>query len=170
VLAVLVGLLVQQVATWCRERGPERSRLFEMAAAGAIAGMFVYSLLVVPYGSAYANPVLGGGPVADEVMLLGVDTAPDAGGWIRDHEGNSCDQRRILSKFRSRLWFPCGDVVSSTDDLQRGDYVVLFDNSTKRDSPEHVAELRSLGRQVAVIENRGVDVAEIIQVTRPVRS
>jgi len=162
-LAVLVGLLVQQIATWCRDGGPRRWRAFETAAAGAIGGLVVYALLVVPYGGAYANPVLGGGSVAEQVMTMSSDLQSEAGYFIRDREGDRCAERRIFAN-SFRKWFPCGAVVSSPDDLRRGDYIVLAGGSADRD-PEAAAALRERGRRVATIEIRGVDIAEIIQVT-----
>ncbi len=161
-LAVLVGLLVQQIATRCRDGGPRRWRAFEVAAAGAIGGLVVYALLVVPNGGAYANPVLGGGPVAQEVMTMSSDLQTEAGYFIRDREGDRCAQRRIFAN-SFRKWFPCGEVVSSTHELRPGDYIVLAGETDDR-NPEAAKALRQLGRRVATVEIRGVDIADIIQV------
>jgi hypothetical protein len=163
VFAVLGGLLVQWIADECRRRGPARRRAFEVTAVGAIAGLVVYAALVVPYGGVYANPMLGGGPVAQEVMLIGGDVQQEAGNFIQDREGASCDDRRIRTGNRSRLWFRCGDLVQSTDDLRRGDYIVLFGTEARRD-PDDAEELGKHGRRVARIQERGVDIAEIFQV------
>ena len=134
----LVGLLVQHVAVRCQAAGPGRVRTFEATAAGAVAGVFVYTLLVAPHGSAYTNPALGGASVAEQVMLLdiGGPNATEAGLFIRDREGAHCNERRIWAMPRPRLWFPCGDRDRTTDKLDRGDYVVLFDDFTKRRTPE----------------------------------
>jgi hypothetical protein len=166
VLAVLVGLLVQAIATWCKERGPERWRTFEVCAAGAAAALVVYALLVVPFGAAYANPVLGGGPVAKHVSLIGGDLTAEAGRFIRDREGPACEERRILASTRFRLWFPCGHVTSEASSLAPGDYIVVFANRAKRTSGDRLEQRRRRGRRVALIRRRGVDVAEVILVTR----
>jgi len=165
VLAVLVGLLVQAIAIWCREQGPRRSHTFEITAAGAMVGLVAYSILVAPYGGTYANPALGGGPVAEQVSLIGGDDNSEAGAFIRDRDGARCAERRIMATARSPLWFRCGHVTSSVDGLRRGDYIVLFTNDTKRTPEEAVRALRALGRHVAELRIRGVDIAEIIQVT-----
>ena len=142
-LAVLVGLLVQQIATRCRDGGPRRWRAFEVAAAGAIGGLVVYALLVVPNGGAYANPVLGGGPVAQEVMTMSSDLQTEAGYFIRDREGDRCAERRIFAN-SFRKWFPCGEVVTSASELRRGDYIVLAGESDDR-NPEAAKALRRAG-------------------------
>ena len=164
VFAVLVGLLVQSIATWCRAHGARRQRTFEVAAVGAITGLVVYTMLVVPFGYVYANPVLGAGPVADEVMQLGVDSATEAGDFIRDRDGGRCVDRRIRTRFPSRLWFPCGDMTRGAVELVPGDYVVVFANRAKTIPKEDLANVRAEGQRVATIRARGVDIAEIIQV------
>jgi len=164
--AVLVGLLVQAIATRCREQGPERVRAFQVAAAGAIAGVIVYTLLVAPYGFAYANPALGGGPVAEKVFQVGVDNATEAGDLIRDREGARCAEVRIRTRFPSALWFPCGDPTRFLD-LRRGDYRVIFANRASVVPEEYLELLRANGRTVAVIQARGIDIAEVIQLLRP---
>jgi 4-amino-4-deoxy-L-arabinose transferase-like glycosyltransferase len=165
VLAVLVGLLVQAIATWCKERGPERWRAFEVCAAGGAAALVVATLLVVPFGAAYSNPLLGGGPVAQDVSLIGGDLTAEAGRFIRDREGARCESRRILGSTRFRLWFPCGHVTARAGSLEPGDYIVIYANRSKRSSGERAAARRELGRLVETIRRRGVDIAEIIQVT-----
>jgi len=165
VFAVLAGLALQCVATWWRARGPDRSRRFDILSAGAIVGLVVYTMLVVPYGATYANPILGGGPVADQVTLIGGDDNSEAGLFIRDREGVRCADRRIMATADLPLWFPCGDVTSSDDELRPGDYVVVFTTDAKRASDEAIEALRERGHRVATLAVRGVDVAEIIQVT-----
>ena len=164
VFAVLVGLLVQWIANWCVARGPRRQRTFAVVAAGAITGVVVYTMLVVPYGYIYANPLLGGGPVADEVMQLGVDSATQAGDVIRDRDGAACADRRIRTRFPSRLWFPCGTTTRGAIPLRRGDYIVVFANRAKILSKQDLADLHREGRTVSSIRARGVDVAEVLQV------
>lgn len=168
VLAILVGLLVQHVAARCRAAGPGRARTFEMTAVGAVAGLFVYTLLVAPYGSAYTNPALGGASVASEVMLLdiGGPNATEAGLLIRDREGDRCNERRIFAWPRPRVWFPCGDRERTTEKLRPGDYIVLFDDFEKRRSPELIHALRDLGRRIAVMRTRGAHIADIYRVTK----
>jgi hypothetical protein len=166
VLAILVGLLVQHIAARCRAAGPDRVRAFEVAAVGVVTGVFVYTLLVVPHGSAYTNPALGGAPVAGEVMLLdiGGPNATEAGLFIRDREGDRCNERQIWAMPRPRLWFPCGDRDRTTEQLRDGDYIVLFDDFTKRRTPELVQAYRGLGRRIAVIRVRGAHIADIYRV------
>jgi hypothetical protein len=164
VLAVFVGLLVEAVARRCRRQGPRRQRSFEVAAAAAIVGVVVYTMLIVPYAGAYANPLLGGGPVAQEAMLIGPDNGSEAGTFIRDREGARCADRQILAGKSSRLWFPCGHLTKDPDELRRGDYVVLFATDTKRQPRAEVDALRELGRRVGEIRTRGIDVAEILRV------
>jgi 4-amino-4-deoxy-L-arabinose transferase-like glycosyltransferase len=160
--AVFVGLLVHQIAIRCRERGAEASRAFDVAAVGAMVGLVVFAFLVVPYGGVYTNPILGGAAVAEEVMLIGRDHEADAMYFIRDREGASCGQRRILST-SFRPWTPCGVIVGSRSELRPGDYIVLAGQERQR-HPGEARSLRPYGRHVADIEVRGVDVAEILQV------
>jgi hypothetical protein len=162
VLAVLAGLFVQYLATWCRAGGPRRWRAFEVTAAGAIGGLIVYALLVVPYGGVYANPALGGGPVAEQVMTMSNDLQAESGYVIRDREGDGCAARRIWAN-TFRKWFVCGEVVETLDQLRSGDYIVVSGTS-QVERPEAVESLRARGRQVATVEARGVEIADIIQV------
>jgi 4-amino-4-deoxy-L-arabinose transferase-like glycosyltransferase len=161
--AVLAGLAVQWLATWSRARGAREGRAAELVAVGAIAGIVTYALLVVPYGGAYANPLLGGGPVAQEVMAMSNELQAEAGYYIRDREGDRCGERRILTN-SFRKWFPCGEVVTSPSKLRPGDYVVLTGTSTRLGAEAHAVPGKKV-RHVATIEVRGVDIADVSQVT-----
>jgi hypothetical protein len=165
--AVLVGLLVQAGIIWCRARGRREAEIVRTVGAGAVVGLVVYTLVVAPYGGTYANPALGAGPVAEQVMQVGGDDNFVAGAFIRDREGARCAERRIFATSRNPLWFPCGDVTSSTEDLRPGDYVVLFANDVKRESKEEVERWRRSARQLADLRVRGIDVGEILQVGKP---
>jgi 4-amino-4-deoxy-L-arabinose transferase-like glycosyltransferase len=165
VAAVLVGLLVQWGATRSERAGARQARRFELVVVGISAAIIVYTMLVVPYGAAYANPLLGGELVAQEVILVGSDPGA-AGEFIREREGPNCNDRRIATRQGSRLWFPCGRLVPWSSDLQRGDYLVLFNGEARRLPERETEKLRKRGRVVARIERRGVGVAEVILVDR----
>jgi hypothetical protein len=164
VFAVLVGLLVQAIANWSAARGPRGRRRFAIVAAGAITGVVVYTMLVVPYGYIYGNPLLGGSQVADRVMQLGVDSATEAGDYIRDREGDRCASRIIRSRFPTQLWFPCGRLTRGALQVRPGDYVVVFANRAKVLTEEQIAALHRESRVVKTIRARGVDVADVLQV------
>jgi hypothetical protein len=161
-LAVLVGLLVQQIAVWGREGGVARSRALELVAVGAMTGVVVYAFLVVPYGGVYTNPLLGGAPVAEQVMNINDDLQAESGYYIQDRDGDLCGSRRIWTN-SFRKFFPCGQVVGSLNELGPGDYVVLSDTN-QRGTPGAVRAFRHRTRHIATVKVRGVEISEILQV------
>jgi hypothetical protein len=157
--AVLAGLFIQ--ALLARQRRVSR-RQQQTLAVGAVTFVAVCALLVAPNSSVYANPMLGGGEVAQRVIPIG-GSINDAGTYIRDREGANCAHRRILSTVPYRLFFPCGILKStaSADQLVPGDYVVVVPQSRSQAS---LNELESLGRRVERIKKRGVVIVDIYQV------
>lgn len=164
-IALLIGIGGELAFRWIADRAPKRRSLL-VGGAGAIGvAIVVASLLVVPEGGVYANPLLGGGPAAVEVMGIGGPSSGHVGDLIRDREGDSCDERRVLVfQSASRLRFPCGELVQSASALRPGDYVVLDQSWKRKAEPASVRSYRSLGPRVLDVTVRGVHLADVIQV------
>jgi hypothetical protein len=162
--AVLAGLLAE--LAFARARWGKTPRKRRSLAVGAVTFTVVASLLVAPNGVVYSNPLLGGSEVVQDVFIPG-GSIRGAGLAIEDREGARCSQRRILSNRARRIYFPCGvgKAPQQVDLLEPGDYVVINTITRLRD-PEGSRELEALGRHVETVTVRGIDIANIYQVTR----
>jgi 4-amino-4-deoxy-L-arabinose transferase-like glycosyltransferase len=162
--AVLAGLLAE--LAFARARWGKVPRQRRSVAVGAVTFAAAFSLLVAPNGIVYSNPLLGGSEVVQDVVGLG-GSVRNVGLAIEDREGAQCSKRRILSNRARRIYFPCGVLKApqQVDLLEPGDYVVISTIMRLRD-PEGVRELEALGRRVERVTLRGIDVADIYQVTR----
>jgi hypothetical protein len=162
--ALLAGLVIELVFARARWREDPAAR--GALAVGGVTFVVVASLLVAPSGSVYSNPLLGGADVAQQAINLGGSTR-EAGVAIEEREGEECARRRILTDRPRRLYFPCGVLkpIYLRETLERGDYAVVTRQMRTRD-PEIVRELVRHARLVERVEDRGVHVADILQMTR----
>jgi hypothetical protein len=162
--AVIAGLLTE--LAFARARSGRSPRERRSVAVGAVTFVIVASLLVARIGIVYSNPLLGGSEVVQNVVFLG-GSPRNAGLAIQDREGDQCSKHRILSDRARRIYFPCGVLKAphQVDLLEPGDYVVISTITRARD-PEGARELEVLGRHVERVTVRGIDVADIYEVTR----
>lgn len=162
-LALFAGLFFDRAYFWVSERAPSSRRIVFAAAATAILVLFVAAVDVGPDAPVYANPVLGGGSEAQNAMFLDASAMGAVGATIDHLQDRQCGRRVLSFSTSNRLRFPCGNLIHSTRDLRRGDFIVLDSYVERRKGPEKVQQLRKLGR-TRTIRTRGVDVADIITV------
>ena len=163
--AVLAALVVDVIAHAIAARVPAARRFLAPAIGVLLVGITLASLSVVPDAGVYANPLLGGGPAAEDAIIIGGAAASRVGELIQDREGDRCDQRRIFAtRFGGHLRFPCGT-------RRRGPGQAPSRRLPRRGpaSPSRAAAARSpttcrAAGCVAHVRKRGVDLADVIQV------
>jgi hypothetical protein len=157
--AVVVGLAVAEVAD--RVRVPTGT----VRAAGwaALAVTTLITVARAPYAISWTNPLLGGGPAAEERILLGWGEGYEQlGATIAEREGtDGCEDFEVLIPTgRFGVAFPCGVVVNAhhPDDGRPLRYVIRYVNERQRGRTDDPARGRA---PIEVVTIDGVTYAEL---------
>jgi hypothetical protein len=162
--AVLAALVVDLATTELAWRLPRSRALVGIAVLLGVALVTVTALEIGNDAAVYANPLLGGGATAQDVILIGGPEASQAGQVIAARQHGDCKGLHVFTPMpRGPLEFPCGHVVTTTAELHAGDYIVLDEGSIRR-KLVHPAPYRAMGDVVAHVRRRGIDLAYVIQV------
>lgn len=135
-----------------------RARFDRRVGIGVLIGMMAYALWVAPYGLQYYNPVLGGGEVAEDRLLIGWSEGMElAAESIRDLEGGSCEGLAVLNAGVYDFFdFPC---LTPVTDGERPDYIVVHVNRRQRGlAPSAALEGREIVGRVVI---RGIEFVTI---------
>lgn len=129
-----------------------------VALTAAVGG---YSLSVAPWGMAYFNPLLGGGPVGVRTVPLGWgEGLEQAGRFIAEREAGRCDAVSVYSTWPIQPDFPCG-VWLTEDAAPTATYVVIYVADRMTLPPARLAELvgtRTLLRSTVI---RGITYTQV---------
>jgi hypothetical protein len=161
--AILVGIVLAPVVpALLRRYWPGRparaAAALGMAAAVLVAG---HSLLVAPWGSAYFDPLLGGGPAAIRTIPVGWgEGLEQAGAFIARREAGRCDAVSVYSTWPIRAVFPCG-VWLTEQQAPAATYLVLYVGDRQVLPPARIAELIGPRALVATVTLRGLDYAQV---------
>jgi hypothetical protein len=162
--AVLAALVVDVMAHELGRRVPPVRRFLAPAIGVLLVGITLASLTVVPDAGVYANPLLGGGPAAEDAIIIGGAAASRVGELIQDREGDACNRRQIFAtRYGGHLRFPCGKLIADPAQLKAGDYLVV-DRLTLTRGKAHLEDFLKYGKLVAHVRRRGVDLADVILV------
>jgi hypothetical protein len=162
--AVLAALVIDVLAYALGRRIPSVRRFLSPAIGVLLVGVTLASLSVTPDAGVYANPLIGGGPAAEDAIIIGGAAASRVGELIEDREGDACDRRRIFAtRYGGHLRFPCGKLVADPAELRAGDYLVV-DRLTITRGKAKLADFLKYGDRVAHVRRRGVDLADVIVV------
>jgi hypothetical protein len=162
---VIAALVLEHVIELVTSRAPRTRRLVAPLMVVIVSGLWLMVMNVAPDTGLYANPILGGGETAQDVILIGGPATARAGELIRDIEGDRCGELRIFATVsRGRLRFPCGQVVATLDSLRPGDYIVVDTSSLTRGRAT-LDEYERRGEVVAHLRRRGIDLADVIRVS-----
>ena len=162
--AVLAALVVDVLAHELGRLVPQTRRFLGPAIGVLLVGITFASLTVTPDAGVYANPLLGGGPAAEDAIIIGGAAASRVGELIQDREGDACDDRRIFAtRYGGHLRFPCGKLVDDPAKLRTGDYLIV-DRLTLTRGKADLEDFLDRGRLVAHVRRRGVDLADVILV------
>lgn len=149
-----------------------RRRLFATAAPIAIALLALLSIPQYhPYYLAYYNPLVGGGPVAQRVMLVGIGEGMDQiGAWLRTRPDL---QRGDVLTWIPPTLAPFIPIETLARDLrpeftsQASSYAVLYIRSVQhKESAEAEAQVRQTPA-LFTLRLHGVEYASIHQLPRP---
>ena len=173
-MALAVGLGLDALWTLIRrrrllrQRDPSVRRIAPLAAGSLLALMLAHSMWVAPWGTAYFNPILGGGSAAEsKIIVAGTYGHDRAGEVIREREAPECAVTiGAFSAWAPESLYPCGSVerIRRVSDLGAGlDYVVVLSDYRQR-FPDVASALRASGRTVAEAKLWGATNAEIIEV------
>ena len=105
--AVLAAALVVDVIAYeIGQRVPQVRRL-RTTIGVLLVGITLASLTVVPDAGIYANPLLGGGPAAEDTIIIGGAAASRVGELIQDREGGTLRRPPDLAtRYGGHLRFP----------------------------------------------------------------
>jgi len=159
-LALLVGvsvdLAVRRLAT------EDRTRLVASAGAVALLVGALATASLAPYGTAFANPIVGGHATAEDAIPLGYGEGIERlGQTIEARERGRCDETIVSVRYDFRVAVPCGVLVQSTaDPYEFGDpdYVV-------RVAGDHQVPIRDRREQLIGQHGVLVDTVQIGGVT-----
>ena len=160
--ALVVGLAARGATEWAEQRRPEHRPLVAGLAAAAAVLVTGYSLAVAPWGLAYYNTALGGGPRAVNNVLVGwSEGVEQAGQVIAERERGRCADVTINGPWIPQA-YSCGRLSGARD----ATYVVVYINIVQRlpNQRAAAAEGRTL---VATIEERGIPYAWLYGPERP---
>ena len=171
-LMLIAGWGWARLASWIGKRLPERS-LAHGALALALGVQAVASWAHFPYFLTYYNPMLGGLPRAQEVMLVGWGEGLDqAAGYL--NERGADEVASWYSTSFNLLYEGFADHIPITADLTdeymermlAADYLVIYVHQHQRQTPADLLALLEGQEAVKVIQLQGVDYAWIYQLNR----
>ena len=168
-LAIAVGIGVGTVVNLlgrsrfgpgARRLAGEHQRALRLGAAAVLIAAVGYSLHVSPWGGIYFNPLLGGSALAEQLLVVGWgEGIRNAGDIIAEREAGNCDNTTVAMAYPyfDRA-IPCGRTTSVG---RAADYRIVYINDRQLDLYGRVAEFRAHNTPVAVVEERGVLLAEL---------
>ena len=164
-LALAVGLAARGAAEWVEERRPERRPLVAAVAAAAFVLVAGHSLVVAPWGLAYYDPALGGGPRAVNNVLVGwSEGVEQAGAVIAERERGHCADVTV-----SGPWIPQAYSCGRLSGVPDATYAILYINIVQR-MPGQRAKAAQGRTLVATIEERGIPYAWVYGPREPLAS
>jgi hypothetical protein len=165
-LALLVGLGVDEVVRWARDRRIS-SRATAAVASVVVAAVALYSFDVAPWGLAYFNPLLGGGARAQKTLLVGWGEGLEKfGRVIARRERGHCDDIYVVPP---NAYYPiainCGHLIALRE---RSDpnYVITYISGSQRLSPQRKAALAATVRRMrhlATLNVRGIHYGDLYE-------
>lgn len=121
-----------------------------------------------PYYIGYYNPLLGGGAVAQRVMLVGWgEGMEDVGAWLRSRPDLGRGPVLSWMPFTLEPFVPAEIPVHNLEPGADGNYAVLYSRSVQR---KESAEAEAYVRQFApllTVEKHGITYATVHQLPRP---
>jgi hypothetical protein len=167
--AILVGIVLAPVVPALLRRYWPARPARTAAAVAAVAALLVggHSLLVAPWGSAYFDPLLGGGPAALRTIPVGWgEGLEQAGRFIARREAGRCDSVSVYSTWPIRAVFPCG-VWLTEPQAPAATYLVLYIGDRQVLPPARTAELIGPRALLTTITLRGLDYARVYGPAQP---
>jgi hypothetical protein len=169
-VAIIIGLGVDAVISH-RSHAAVAARRLAIAGMAIAVAIVAYSFTVAPWGLAYFNPLLGGGPTGEKAVLVGWGEGLDELAHVIDHrQAGHCEKNVVIigGAQRLRFFWPriplrCGQPIAPETDAPttRADYIVIYVNIRQRMSTEEYEALTANRRLIYRLVIRGVDYGEI---------
>ncbi|MEZ5204888.1 MAG: glycosyltransferase family 39 protein [Acidimicrobiales bacterium] len=158
-LALAIGIVVVQLVEAVRPSPTVR----RSAAAVAVVALAGAALAVAPYGSAYADPLVGARRTEAWLSLGWGEGVERLGQTIERIEGPRCPEVTIAVRYPLRIALPCGQLVRADDPRAASvaTYVIVeVRHRQRRTLPIYDLAVRD-GRWVETVRIGGVPYAEL---------